>query len=119
MSENPINLALRFILELVALVAMGYWGWTQHQGVWRWLFALGVPILAAAMWGIFRVPNDPGVPPVQVAGAVRLLLELTFFGVAVALLFAARQNSAAYILAGIVVFHYLISYDRIVWLLSQ
>ena len=36
MSAHPINLALRFILELAALYALGYWGWTQHDGLVDW-----------------------------------------------------------------------------------
>jgi hypothetical protein len=31
MSKNPANLALRFVLELAALAALGYWGWTTHN----------------------------------------------------------------------------------------
>ncbi len=29
MAFNPLNLALRFLLEVAALVAMGYWGWNK------------------------------------------------------------------------------------------
>jgi hypothetical protein len=70
MSQNPINLALRFVLELVALFAIGYWGWTQHTGVWQPLLGIGLPLLAAAAWGTFRVPDDPGKPLVTVPGWV-------------------------------------------------
>src|SRR5690606_19890911 len=58
MANNPLNLGLRFLLELVALFAVGYWGWTQHQGVMRFVLAIGLPALLAAAWGIFRVPGD-------------------------------------------------------------
>ncbi len=119
MSKNVINLTLRFILELVALFAIGYWGWTQHEGILRLILAVGIPLIAAVVWGTFRVPNDPGVPPIQVSGLLRLLLEILFFGLAVGLLFAAQQPAPALIFGGIVLFHYLISYDRVIWLLSQ
>lgn len=119
MSNNPINLGVRFMLELAGLVAMGYWGWTQHTGLLRWALMLGVPLAAAALWGIFRVPDDPGVPPVKVPGVVRLALEAAFFGLAVVLLLAADQRTAALILGGIVLVHYAVSYDRVIWLFSQ
>lgn len=119
MSKNPLNLALHFLLELVGLFAQGYWGWTQHEGIWRWVLGLGVPVVTAAVWGIFRVPNDPGKPPVRVPGVVRFLLEVIFFGLAVGLLYAAHQSTAATILGVVVVLHYLVSYDRVVWLLKQ
>jgi hypothetical protein len=34
--KNPINLAVRFLLETAALIAIGYWGWTQFDGALRY-----------------------------------------------------------------------------------
>jgi len=67
MSLHPISLALRFLLELAALIALGLWG--AHQaGI---ALALALPATAAALWGIFAVPGDPsrsGKAPVPVSG---------------------------------------------------
>ena len=85
MSQNPINLAVRFLLEIAALVAIGYWGWAQHAGILRYALVIGLPLLAAFLWGTLRVPEDAsanGKAPVPVPGALRLLLELAFFGFA-------------------------------------
>jgi hypothetical protein len=98
---------------------LGYWGWTQHAGIYRWLLALGLPLLAAVLWGTFRVPDDPGRAPVAVPGIVRLLLELVFFASAAWALFASGQVFWASVFASLVIFHYLVSYQRIVWLLRQ
>jgi hypothetical protein len=120
MSNNPLNLAFRFLLELAALVAIGYWGWVQHEGVWRFVLAIGLPLLAAALWGIFRVPDDAsssGRAPVAVPGGVRLLLELAFFAFAAWALFDAGQSVLAWILGLAVLLHYALSYDRVIWLL--
>ena len=119
MSKNPINLGVRFILELAALFAIGYWGWTQHSGLLQWLLGIGLPVLAAAAWGTFRVPDDPREPPITVRGWVRLLLEIAYFGGAVIGLVAANQPTAALILGSVTLAHYLLSYDRIVWLLTE
>ena len=119
MGQNPINLALRFILELVALYFIGRWGWTQHSGVLRYLLAGGLPLLAAAIWGVFRVPGDGGAPIVRVSGYARLLLEIIYFGFAAWTLFDSDAILTGWIFSGITLFHYLISYDRIVWLLKQ
>lgn len=119
MSKNPINLAVRFILELVALFAIGYWGWTQHEGLLQVLLGIGLPVLAAAAWGTFRVPDDPRDPPITVRGWVRLLLEIAYFGGAVIALAAADQPTAALILGIVIVAHYVLSYDRIIWLLTE
>lgn len=121
MSQNPLNLGLRFILELVALGALGYWGWRNHTGSLAYLLAVGLPILAAALWGTFRVPEDAsasGKAPVAVPGWLRLLLELTLFTGATAALLAAGNPRVAWILAGVVLVHYLLSYDRVLWLLG-
>jgi hypothetical protein len=122
MSRNPINLAVRFLLELVGLYAVGLWGWTQHTGYLRYLLGIGLPLIAAALWGTFRVPADTsanGKAPVPVAGWLRLLLEVVFFTSAAWCLFDAHMVQAGYIFSGIALIHYLVSYDRILWLLKQ
>ncbi len=119
MSNHPINLAVRFLLELSILAALGYWGWTEHQGMWRVLWGVGLPLVAAALWGTFRVPGDPGDAPVPVPGVVRLALELALFAAAVTLLAAAGRDTLAVVFGGAVVLHYAVSYDRIVWLLGR
>jgi hypothetical protein len=118
MGSHPLNLALRFLLELAAWAAIGYWGWTQHQGFPRVLLGIGLPLAAMAVWGTFRVQNDPGKAPVEVPGIVRLMIELAEFGAAAWLLAAAGRPSLGIGLAVIVVLHYAISYDRIRWLLT-
>lgn len=119
MANHPVNLALRFILELVGLFAYGYWGWTQHSGLPRWLWTLGLPVIAALAWGTFRVPGDPGNAPVAVPGWVRLLLEAVYFGGAVWALYASGRGNWALVFALVVVIHYAVSYDRLQWLLRQ
>jgi hypothetical protein len=121
MSTHPLNLAFRFILELTALFAMGYWGWTQHQGFSRFLWMIGLPLLFAILWGTFAVPDDPsrsGLAPVVIPGLVRLLLELAIFAIGVWCCFAASQPTWGWVLGIAVLVHYIISYDRIVWLLK-
>ena len=122
MASNPINLAVRFLLEIAALVAIGYWGWSQHDGWLRFVLVIGFPLLAAILWGTFNVAGDPsrsGKAPVPVPGIVRLALELAIFAFAVWALYDAGQATLAIVLVAIVVIHYALSYDRIAWLLRQ
>ena len=114
MSNNPVNLALRFVLELAALAALGYWGWVAHDGTARWLWAGGLVVGAAAVWGVFRVPGDGGPPVVAVPGWVRLLIEAVVFGGATAALLASGRVYLGVAFGVIVVAHYAISYDRVV-----
>jgi hypothetical protein len=119
MSSNPINLGLRFLLELAALFSVGYWGWNQHGGVLRLVLTVGLPLLFAALWGTFRVPGDPGDAPVAIPGPARLLLELILLGLGVWALYASGQPIAALSFAVLLILHYATSYDRVVWLVRQ
>jgi hypothetical protein len=121
MSNNPINLAFRFILELAALAAIGIWGWYQGEGISRILFAIGAPVLMAIIWGTFRVPNDAsasGKAPIPIPGILRLVIELSLFSFAVWGLFQTGKETLGWILGILVVIHYLISYDRCIWLIT-
>lgn len=122
MGSHPLNLALRFLLEIAALVAIGYWGFDQHAGIWRLVIGLGGPLLAAALWGTFAVPGDPsrsGKAPVPVSGILRLVLELALFGFAAWAVYDAGNPVLALILAVITATHYALSYDRVGWLVRQ
>lgn len=121
MGQNPLNLALRFILEILALVAIGYWGWTTNSGVLRYLLAFGAPLLAAVLWATFRAAGDAsgGEPIVPVPGWLRLLLEGAMFVFATWGLYRAGAVQATWLFGGVTLFHYLISYDRIAWLLRH
>ena len=122
MGSHPINLTLRFLLELAALIAFGFWGWKQTDGWFRYVLALGIPIVLAAAWGIFAVPNDPsrsGAAPIVTPGVVRLLLELAFFAFATWCLKEIELTKTSVIYGVIVIIHYIVSYDRIGWLLTR
>jgi len=51
MGSHPINLAMRFILEIAALFVIGLWGWKLSDGWIRFAMALGFPIIIGAIWG--------------------------------------------------------------------
>ena len=114
MSQNPLNLALRFLLELAILGALGYWGWTQHSGAWRILLGIGAPLIAAILWATFRVPGDGGAPIVTTPGPIRLMLEAILFICATLALVSAQQHRLATVFAIVSALHYAASYDRIV-----
>lgn len=122
MGTHPLNLTLRFVLELAALGAMGLWGFRANEGIVRYLLGLGLPLLAACVWGVFAVPGDPsrsGSAPVPVPGALRLVLELAFFALGAWALVRAGRPSWGLSMAGITVLHYALSYDRVSWLLQR
>jgi len=121
MGTHPLNLAVRFVLELAALYALGLWGWRHGDGVWRFVIAAAIPVIAAALWGTFAVPGDPsrsGSAPVPVAGLLRLALELGFFAAATLALYDLGYTARTAIFSAAIVVHYLLLYDRVRWFTS-
>jgi len=119
---HPLNAILRFSLEIAALGSFGYWGWHHFTGVPQWIIAIGLPLLIATVWGIFRVPGDAsasGEAVVPVSGLTRLSLELAMFVFAAMCLFASDQFDFGGIFSGLVLFHYLSSIKRIKWMLRN
>ncbi len=122
MGSHPINLAVRFLLELGGLAALAHWGWQRYDGAWGVVLAVILVVAAAVIWGTFAVPDDPsrsGKAPVPVPGLLRLLLELAFFAVSSWALLGSSWSAMGIPFAIIVIIHYLISYDRVIWLLNQ
>lgn len=122
MGSHPLNLIFRFLLELIALASFGLWAWKQHDSWVRILLAIGVPLVLAIIWGTFAVPNDPsrsGRAPVVTPGFARLIIELGFFVFAIWVLRDIEWNRMSLIMGIAVLLHYLLSYDRIIWLLSK
>ena len=122
MGSHPINLAIRFLLELSALLAMGTWGWRQSDGWLRLVLAVGIPLIAAVAWGTLAVPNDPsrsGTAPIVVSGILRLGIELAVFVFATWVLYDLGLTRLSLALGIVVAAHYLASYDRILWLIRQ
>ena len=122
MGSHPLNLALRFFLEMGALVAMGAWGWQRAAGPWRYLLALAIPVLAMTLWGVFAVPQDPsrsGHAPVPVPGIARIVLEAGFFGFATWALYSSGHRVPAMLFGVTVLAHYALSFDRLAWLMRQ
>jgi len=122
MGSHPINLIFRFILELCALTAIGVWGWKQSDGLYRLVLSIGIPIIIAVIWGVFAVPDDPsrsGTAPVIVSGIVRLAIELAIFAFAIWALHDFGSVGLSRIFGMAVLLHYILSYDRIIWLMAQ
>jgi hypothetical protein len=122
MSENPLNQALRFLLELTAIVVFGAWGHSLNESGTRFVLALLFPLLFALLWGIFAVRGDPsrsGKTIVRTPGIIRLLMELLLFGAATWMLFNLGKDRLGWILGSVTLLHYIVSYDRLAWLIKQ
>lgn len=120
MGSHPINLGIRFILEMSALIFSGMWAWQQYDSWLRYLLTPGIPVFLATIWGVFAVPNDPsrsGAAPVATSGIIRLFIELAIFAFATWAIYKMEYDKIGFLFLVVVLLHYTISYDRIKWLL--
>jgi len=115
------NLALRVALEIGALIGLGVAAWQSTSGPVRWIAAIAVPLVAAAVWGTFNVLNDPsrsGEAPVEVAGWLRLLIELTILGGGAVAIGIVGGPISGIGFGVLILVHYFASWSRIQWLIS-
>ena len=59
MGSHPINLGVRFVLEIAALVAFAQWGWIAFGSGFQWAAVIAAPVVVAAAWGAFNVAGIP------------------------------------------------------------
>jgi hypothetical protein len=112
---GPVNAMVRFVCELVALfgIGVGAWAWTGSV-----LATVLLPVGGATIWGVFRVPDDPGPPPVEVPGVLRLLIEATVFASGVWGLLAAYGPVPGVAFGFVLIAHYATTPRRLSYVIS-
>jgi hypothetical protein len=115
------NLALRFGVELGALVGLGAGGWSLG-GALGGVLAVVLPLVGAVAWGALNVEGDPsrsGRAPVPVPGAVRLAVEAAVFIGGAAGWFAAGYAWVGATVVAAAVLTTAASLPRVSWLLAR
>ncbi|WP_445524651.1 YrdB family protein [Streptomyces cyslabdanicus] len=94
-----INEGLAFLLEVLALAVLAWWGWrsADHTAA-RLLLTVAAPAAAAVVWGLFAAPKARVALPVLGVLAVKALV----FGAAVAALYAVGRHRWAAVFAVVV-----------------
>jgi hypothetical protein len=101
------NLALRFLLELCLLAALGYWGVQTGQSLLAKIgLGIGAPLLAVVVWSLFIAPKAS----VPVATWLWLALQVVLFGLAAAGLILTGQRTLAIIFVLAVVLNSILLY---------
>ena len=97
-------LAIRFIVELLGVVAVAYWGWqTGPEGIGRIVLAVGAAVALVVVWAFIVAPkadNALSQPVRDIIGTVLLLM-------AAGGLAAAGQPGLAVVFAAVVVIDWL------------
>jgi Protein of unknown function (DUF2568) len=101
------NLLLRFLLDLCALGALGYWGFTSGNAtITKVVLGVGAPLVAAVVWGTFLSPRAP----VQLPWGVVLGLQALVFASAAAGLVVTGNRTLALVFVVIVVINAILMY---------
>lgn len=112
----------RFVLEIVALVFIGWYGSNLATGWLSFFLATGFVFAAMLLWGIFNVPGDPsrsGKAPVVISGATRLAIEASIFLFATYAIYTVLGFWFALLFLVALLTHYIQTKNRIQWLLKQ
>jgi hypothetical protein len=93
------NEILAFLLELIALWLLGWWGFTTGEGTFaRLLLGIGTPAVAVALWGLFAAPRARFRPPLPGV----LLVKAVVLGGGAAALYGIGHRAAAVVLLAVV-----------------
>jgi len=103
-----VNAAVRFLLELCALGALGYWGFrTGSATAVKITLGIGMPLLAAVLWMIFGAPGAPK----RLHGPWHIGLEVLILGGAALALYAAGNHVLAVAFAAVVLVNEILLYS--------
>ena len=112
----------RFVLEIIALVFIGWYGSNLASGWLAFFLAAALVFAAMLLWGVFNVPGDPsrsGKAPVVVSGVARLAIEASIFLFATYAVLTILGGWFALLFIVALSIHYIQTKNRVQWLLKQ
>lgn len=102
-----LNLGIRFILEIISLVAIGYWGFQLQAGTLvRYSVGIGVPIIIMIIWGTFGSP----AAPYRLSPAYRIILQIVIFASAILAVYFSYNQTLSIIFAILIIINTLLFY---------
>jgi hypothetical protein len=100
------NLALRFLLELAALAAVGYWGWKTGGGALGWVLAVAAVAAVITVWALLVSPKHT----IETSKPVSFAIELAVWVAAGAALYATDHDALALAFLAVSVISGLLNY---------
>lgn len=103
---KTFNLGLRALMELGIIVALGYWGYQTGSNIsMKVMFGIGAPLLGFGFWSLIDFHQIK-----QFSEPFRLFQELIISGLAAFAWYVAGQQTLAWSLGFISIFHHIIVY---------
>jgi hypothetical protein len=94
---KSVNLGVRFLLEVAALVALAIWGWrASDTAAVSIALAIAAPVAMALVWGRWVAPTASH----RLDDPLRLGVEVVIFATAALALVAAGLPNLGIVLAG-------------------
>jgi hypothetical protein len=102
-----MNDVFRFALELVGIVAAGWWGFhASDHPILRWVLGIAVPLALILVWAFVVAPKaDNPIDPI-----VRMLIGSAVLLIAAMGLYATEQRTPALAFAGLIVLNTLLAF---------
>jgi hypothetical protein len=92
------NLTVALLVELIALGVFAWWGWrTGEDLAGRLILVVGLPLAAAALWGLFAAPTARRGP------VLRWVVKTLVFGLAAFALWDLGHPVLGVVFAAVVV----------------
>lgn len=92
------NELLAFVLELVALGGLAWWGFhTGHNLALHLLLGIGAPLLMAVAWGTYAAPRARRPLPIPAL----LVFKLVVFGLAAAAVYVTGAHTFGLVFAAV------------------
>ncbi|NVI86377.1 YrdB family protein [Actinomadura sp. BRA 177] len=97
---HVLNEGLAFLLEVVAIVALAWWGFTIGDNVLLHIvLGVGTPVAAMVLWGLFAAPRAR----FKVALPLVLLVKAVVFGAGALAFYGVGHPTVAIVFAVVVV----------------
>ncbi len=104
---KALNLALAFLVELAALVALAFWGvHTGGNALAKVGLGIGAPLLLAVFLGAFMAPRSKR----HLTGITYLTVKIVIFALAALALIAADQLALGVIFGVVAILNALLAY---------
>jgi hypothetical protein len=95
---QSLNLALRFFIEIAALIIYGSWAYQLSDNSFlRIIYTSMIVLGVAVLWGTFGSPKAP----VELSNMMKLIFELVVFLLPVLLLFISNKPWLAITYGGV------------------
>lgn len=104
---KEINNAVRFLLEIVSILSIGYWGFNL-KNIGNLKFAVGIiaPLIVVLIWFRWGAPMSE----FHLNGIPKLILEVPIFAIATLCLYFSGRHSLSLVFAVVIIVNTFLIY---------